>query len=199
MTTQIAKTAVASQPDALPPRRRRTRIDVRAARRNDLLRLRLADALRGSGSYTVRRNVRVPLTAESRRCVRLARGAYIGASLPCGDRAAENTLIDMIVIDERNGWAGGYNFCWGGSHSSRARRRIAGELRAVELVLRAFLARSAALKRIATVTVGIIDGAASSSETDDLTITLDEIADHFSIRFLAAASITSPHHLRAIR
>ncbi|WP_334528605.1 hypothetical protein [Bradyrhizobium sp. AZCC 2230] len=103
----------------------------------------------------------------------------------------------MIVVDENNGWAGGYNFCWGGSHSSRARRRIAAELRAVELVLRAFLARSSASKCIATVTVGIIDGAASSSETDDLTIALDEIADHFSICFSPAASAALPGRLGA--
>jgi len=192
MNTRIHKTVIAPpSTNAFPPTRRRIRIDVRAARRNDLLRARLTDALRGS-RYAVRRNVRVPLSAESRRWVRRAKGAYIGASLPCGDGTAESTVIDMIVIDERNGWAGGYGFCWGGSHSSRARRRIAGDLRAAELVLRAYLARSSASKDIAAVTVGIIDGAANNSESDDLTISLDEIADHFDIRFLPAANATSP-------
>jgi hypothetical protein len=192
MNTRVDKTVVAPpSTNALPPTRRRIRIDIRAARRNDLLRARLADALRGSGRYAVRWNVRVPMTAESRRWVRRAKGAYIGASLPCGDGTAECTVIDMVVIDERNGWAGGYAFCWGGSHSSRARRRIAGDLRAAELVLRAYLARSSASKCIATVTVGIIDGAANNSESDDLTVSLDEIADHFDIRFLPA-NATSP-------
>ncbi|WP_334503190.1 hypothetical protein [Bradyrhizobium sp. AZCC 1678] len=132
------------------------------------------------------------MTAESRRWVRWAKGAYIGTSLPCGDAAAESTLVDMVVIDERNGWAGGYAFCWGGSHSSRARRRIARDLLAVELVLRAYLARSSASKDIAAVTVGIIDGAAHIAESDDLTLSLDEIADHFDIRCRPAANATSP-------
>jgi hypothetical protein len=191
MNTRIHKTVIAPpSTNTLPPTRRRIRIDVRAARRNDLLRARLADLLRGSGRYAVRRNVRVPLTAESRRWVRRAKGAYVGASLPCGDGTAESTVIDMVVIDERNGWAGGYAFCWGGSHSSRARRRIAGDLRAAELVLRAYLARSSA-SPIATATVGIIDGAANGSESDDLTIALNEIADHFDVPFALTLDTTA--------
>ncbi|MFB9268028.1 hypothetical protein ACFFWD_33675 [Bradyrhizobium erythrophlei] len=185
--------------DTVPATRRRVRIDARAARRNDLLRAQLAQALRGSGRYAVRQNVRVPLTAESRRRVHRAKGAYIGGSLPCGDDAGESALVDMVVIDACNGWVGGYAFCWGGSHSARARRRIAGELRAVELVLRAHVARSSASKDIATATVGIIDGAADNSESDDLTISLDEIADHFDIRFLSPADSASSRRAGAKR
>jgi hypothetical protein len=193
MNARIDKVVVASpSANALPTTRRRIRLDVRAARRNDLLRTRLTDALRGSGRYAVRRNVRVPLSAESRRWVRRAKGAYIGASLPCGDGAGESTRVDMLVIDERNGWAGGYTFCWGGSHSLRARRRIARDLRAVELVLRDYLSRSLAPIDVATVTVGIIDGAANNSESDDLTISLDEIPDHFDIRCIPPANAASP-------
>jgi hypothetical protein len=192
MNTRIHKTVIAPpSPNAFPPTRRRIRIDVRAARRNDLLRARLTDALCGS-RYAVRRNVRVPLSAESRRWVSRAKGAYIGASLPCGDGTAESTVIDMVVIDERNGWAGGYAFCWGGSHSSRGgggSREICA--RPNWCCAPIWLGRRRR-KDIATVTVGIIDGAANSSESDDLTISLDEIANHFDIRFLPAANATSP-------
>jgi hypothetical protein len=95
----------------------------------------------------------------------------------------------MVVMDERNSWAGGYAFCWGRSLSSRARRRIETELRVTELVLRAYLVRSAA-SNIATVTVGIVNGAADSDESDDLTVSLAEIADHFDIRFRPAVDFT---------
>jgi hypothetical protein len=148
-------------------------------------------ALRASGKYTIRCNVRVPLTTECRRWVHRAQGAYLGASLPCGDGTTEGTIVDMVVIDKCNSWAGGYAFCWGGSHSSRTRRRIAGELRAAELVLRAHFTRFLA-SNIATVTVGIIDGAADGSRSDDLTISLHEIADHFNICFLPTADATPP-------
>lgn len=193
MNVQSARVVVASSlVTELPMTQRKFRRDMRAARRDDLLRTRLAGALRASGRYAVRRDVRVPLSAESRRWVRQANGAYLGVSLPCGDHAAERTLVDMVVIDQRNGWAGGYSFCWGGSQSSRARRRIARDLRAVELVLSDYLFRALAPVDVATVTVGIIDGAANNSDLDDLTISLNEIPDHFDIDCILPEISTPP-------
>lgn len=163
------------------PSRRRIRIDVRAARCGDILRSSLAATLRRTDHYVVHRNVRVPLTLQAKQQVRKAKGRYLGTALPCTEPVVGHSMLDLLVVDKSNRWAGGYAVCWGNSHSTRARRRIARDLRAVELVLRAYMARSAG-EQIETVTIGLIDGVADSANSDDVTIALDEISDHFDLQ-----------------
>lgn len=164
----------------LPLFRRRIRADRWAARQNDLLRARLADALRRSGRYLVVSNMRVALTAESRRLVRRASGGYLGVSLPHGgDLPSGGAVVDMVVIDESYAWAGAYAFCWRGAQSALVRRHVETALRRIELVLRSHL-RSLGYP-VSTATVGIIDGGAEADQADDLTISLSEIGDHFDL------------------
>jgi hypothetical protein len=131
--------------------------------------------------YVVHRNVRVPLTLRAKQLIRKAKGAYLGTALPCNDAVVGHSTLDLLVIDRRNSWAGGYTVCWGESHSARARRRLARDLRAIELVLGAHVGCCTG-QHVETVTVGLIDGAANSVDGDDLTIALTEIEDHFDLR-----------------
>jgi hypothetical protein len=174
---------VINQPiPSLPTTQQKSRVDAAAVRQNDLLKAQLTSALSKSGRYAVKRNVVVPLTSESRRLIRRLNGEYIGTSLSCGNPGTDDAVVDLVIIDEHNDWAGAYVFSWNGSHSARTRRKIERNLRSVELVLRSHL-RQTHSPHIATVTVGIIDGGADSEGADDLTISLAEIADHFGIPF----------------
>jgi hypothetical protein len=139
------------------------------------------EALRGSGRYSVVANARILVPESARAAVRRAGGGYVATRLPLEGRC-ETVVIDMVVVDERNGWAGGYAFCRHGAQSLLARRRIEDDLRAAELVLRAYLGTTRSAP-IHTVTVGIIDGSAEAEHADDLTISVSEIADHFEIAF----------------
>jgi hypothetical protein len=166
---------------SLPPVRRRIPADRHPARRDDLLRRGVIEALRSSGRYSVLTNASVPVTDAARASVRRAGGGYAAASLPVEGRC-DTVLVDMIVIDERNGWAGAYAFCRPGALSALARSRIEDNLRAAELVLRSHLRQTLSVP-IDTVTVGIIDASAEPEQADDLTIAACEIADHFEIPF----------------
>lgn len=166
----------------LPPARRRTRPTRAAGRRNDLLRRGVLSALAGSRRYTVVRNMRVPVTAEARAAVHRANGGYVGVSLPA-DEGSDTVVLDMVVVDEGNAWAGGYSFCSDGAQSPQARRRVADDLRAAELTLRDHLSGVLDVE-IKTVVVGIIDGGPVDLENaDDLTIPAHEIAGHFEVTF----------------
>lgn len=164
-----------SVPD-LPPARHQPRPCAEAARRNDLLRRGVLAALRRSGRYSVVTNMRVPVPEEAREAVRRGR-----RSLAAEARSA-TVVIDMVVVDARHGWAGGYSFCSTGAQSPRTRRRIEEDLRAAELVLGAHVSRVLS-RAIDTVTVGIIDGSAGPEEGDDLTIAASELAESFEVPF----------------
>jgi hypothetical protein len=160
----------------------RRKPDCEAVRLNYFLERKLVAALQQDPRYVIKRNVTIPTTSESRIAVRRANGGYIGISLHSDSDANSTTNVEMLVVDTTNGWAGAYCFCWSDSRSPRARRRLARELRAVELVLRSHLHKTG-LDEIRTVTIGIIDGGGDPDETDDLTISLPEISDHFDISF----------------
>jgi len=164
----------------LPPARRQIGGGRNPGRRNDVLRRGVLDALRGSGRYSVVANARIPVSEAARAAVRRANGGYLAASLPA-DGAGETMTVDL-VIDASNRWAGAFAFCGRGAQSTLARRRIADDLRAAELMLRAHLVASLAVP-IETVTVGIIDGSADPEDSDDITIAASEIADRFEISF----------------
>jgi hypothetical protein len=178
----------------LPPARRKTGASQYLARRNDVLRRGVLQALRGSGRYAVVANARVPISDAARAAVRRANGSYLSASLPV-DGARETVTVDLVV-DEANGWAGAFAFCGHGAQSTLARRKIEDDLRAAELLLRAHLTASLAVP-IETVTVGIIDGSADPEESDDITIAASEIADRFDISFPATESFDPPRRLIA--
>jgi hypothetical protein len=167
---------------ALPPLRRRLVHGRHPARRNDLLRRGLVAALRQSGRYSVFTNASVPVPDTARAAVRRAAGGYLAASLPLEGHRFDTVVLDLLVVDERNGWAGAYAFCRHGAPSNLRRSRIEDDLRAAELVLRAHLARMVPV-HIKTVTVGVIDGSADPEQADDLTIAACEIASHFEIDF----------------
>lgn len=90
---------------------------------------RVLAALRRSGRYSVVTNMRVPVPEEAREAVRHGRRS-VATQARC-----ETVVIDMVVVDAPNGWAGGYAFCSPGAQSLRARHRIEEDLRAAELVL----------------------------------------------------------------
>lgn len=185
--TQEASTSeeAAGRSASFPPERRRIRLDRHAARQNDLLRTGLAKVLRRSGRYLVVSNMPVPVTAQARRLVRRARGRYLGLSLTAGGEApSDDVVVDMVVVDAVQGWAGAYAFRWKGAQSPLARRYAETDLRSVELVLKSYL-RSCG-HPISTVTVGIVDGGADPEQADDLTISLPEIEDHFDLPFEAS-------------
>lgn len=166
----------------LPPPRRRTRATRNLARRNDLLRRGVLAALGCSGRYSVVANARIPVPETARAAVRRANGGYVAASFPI-EGCCETVVVDMVVVDERNAWAGAYAFCRYGAQSSLARRRVEDDLRAAELVLRAHLTRLLDVD-VRTVVVGIIDNSADPEHADDLTISASEISDHFEIDFV---------------
>ena len=168
-------------PPPLPPPRRRILDDDGPGRRNDLLRRSVMAALRTSGRYAVTANARVPITERARAFVRRAGGGFHAASLPL-DGSVDTLVVDMLVVDARNRWAGIYVFCRPGAQSYLARRRVENDLRAAELVLRAHLKRTLRVP-IETVTAAVVDGSARADRTDDLTLTTGEIADHFEIAF----------------
>jgi hypothetical protein len=165
----------------LPPARRRISTTHNPARRNDILRRGVVAALRGSGRYSVFTNVSVLVPDSARTAVRRAGGSYVAATLPLAGEC-ETVIIDLLVVDERNGWAGAYAFCRHGAPSRLARNRIEDNLRATELVLRAHL-RQKLSPQIDTVTIGVIDGSAEPENSCDLTIAACEIAGHFEIEF----------------
>jgi hypothetical protein len=163
----------------LPPPRRRTSPESRPARRNDLLRRGLIAALRSSGRYSVLTNASVPIPGSARAAVRSARGSYLSASLPLDGRC-DMVVLDLVVVDRRNSWAGAYAFCRAGAPSALARSRIEDDLRAAELVLRTHLRQTLSVP-IDVVTVGVIDGSAELEHDGDLTIAACEIAEHFEV------------------
>jgi hypothetical protein len=165
----------------LPPSRRRIPAARNPGRRNDVLRRGVLEALRRSGRYSVIANARVPVSETARATVRRAGGGYVAAALPL-EGSLDTVVVDLVVVDERNGWAGAYAFCRRGAQSPLARRRIEEDLRAAELVLRAHLDQILPVP-IKTVTVGIIDGSADPDQADDLTVAACEIADLFEIDF----------------
>ena len=165
----------------LPPPRRRIPADHHPARRNDLLRRGVIDALRSSGRYSVLTNASVPIPESARAAVRRAGGGYLAASLPV-EGPCDMVVLDLLVVDENQHWAGAYAFCRQGAPSALARSRIEQDLRAAELVLRSHLRQTLSVP-IDTVTVGIIDPSAEPEQADDLTIAACEIADHFDIPF----------------
>jgi hypothetical protein len=164
----------------LPPARR-MRPSRTAARLNDRVKREVLSALRGSGRYEVVANCRIPVTEQAREAVRQAGGGYTGVSLPLAGRC-ETIVVDMVVVDKRDAWAGAYAFCRSGAQTPLARRRIEENLRATELVLRAYLSRTFGVM-VRTVTVGIVDGSARADEPDDLTIAACEVAAHFEVPF----------------
>jgi hypothetical protein len=165
----------------LPPPRRRIHADRHPARRNDLLRRGVIAVLRSSGRYSVITSASVPVPDAARAAVRRASGGYLAASLPIEGRC-DMVVLDLLVVDENERWAGAYAFCRQGAPSALARSRIEDDLRAAELVLRAHL-RQTLSAPIDVVTVGIIDGSAEPDEADDLTIAACEIAEHFEVAF----------------
>jgi hypothetical protein len=165
----------------LPPARRRIPASHNPARRNDILRRGVLAALRSSGRYSVFSNVSVPVPDHARAAVRRAGGGYVAAALALNGKC-ETVILDVLVVDERNGWAGAYAFCRAGAPSRLARNRIEDDLRAAELVLRTHL-RQTLSAAIDTVTVGILDGSANPENSCDLTIAASEIAGHFEITF----------------
>jgi hypothetical protein len=182
--TQEALTSdeVAGRTGSFPPERRRLRVDRHAARQNDLLRASLAKMLSRSGRYLVVSNMPVPVTDQARQLVRRARGRYLGLSLTAdGEAASGDVVVDMVVVDAVQGWAGAYAFRWKGAQSPLVRRHAETDLRSVELVLKSYL-RSCG-HPISTVTVGIVDGGADPEQADDLTISLPEIEYHFDLPF----------------
>ena len=168
-------------PPPLPPRRRGVHGGDDPGRRNDLLRRAVMSALRTSGRYFVVANARLPVTERARTLVKRAGGSFIAASLPI-DGPSETVTVDLLVVDAQNRWGGAYAFCRPGAQTHLARTRIAADLRAAELVLRDHVEARFGVG-IDTVTVAIIDGSAEADRTDDLTLTRDEIADHFEIAF----------------
>lgn len=161
---------------APPPPRHPPRPCAAAARRNDLLRRGVLAALRRSGRYSVVTNMRVRVPEAAREAVRRGRRSL------AAEARSDTVVIEMVVVDARHGWAGGYAFCSPGAQSPRTRRRIEEDLRAAELVLGAHVSRVLS-RGIDTVTVGIIDGSADSEEGDDLTIAASEIAESFEVPF----------------
>ncbi|MDT4738417.1 hypothetical protein [Bradyrhizobium sp. WYCCWR 12699] len=164
----------------LPPARRKTGSARHPGRCNDILRRGVLAALRASGRYAVFANARIPISDAARAAVRRANGAYVSASFPV-DGARETVTVDLVV-DAANGWAGAFAFCGRGAHSTLARRKIAADLRAAELLLCSHLAASLGVP-VKTVTVGIIDHAADPDDSDDITIAPSEISDRFDIFF----------------
>lgn len=172
----------------LPPLRRRVRPSVLAARRNDLLRRGVLAALRRSGRYSVITNMHVTVPEAARELVRGFRRS-VGAP-PTTEARCDTVIIDMVVVDATNGWAGGYAFCANGAQSPRKRGRIEENLRAAEVVLAAHVSRVLA-RDIRTATVGIIDGSADPEESDDLTVAASEIADLFEVPFAGPSDESS--------
>jgi hypothetical protein len=170
-----------SHPVERSQRKTRFRRDRHASRNNHELEQQLLLILRRCPRYSVRRNVAIPVSSEAQTLVRRTSGAYLGLSLPF-DRSGEYVNAELLLVDEANGWAGAYGFCWAGSRSPRARRRLARDMRELELVLKSYM-NAGGPSRIETVTVGIIDGAANACETDDLTISIEEISGHFDLPF----------------
>jgi hypothetical protein len=166
---------------ALPPPRRRIPADHHPARRNDVLRRGLIAALRSSGRYSVLTNASVPVPDAARAAVRRAGGGYLAASLPV-EGHCDQIVVDLLVIDPNERWAGAYAFCRQGAPSALARSRIEEDLRAAELVLHTHLRQTLSLP-VDVVTVGIIDGSADPEHANDLTIAACEIADHFEVAF----------------
>jgi hypothetical protein len=166
---------------ALPPPRRGIRPSPEAARRNDLMRRAVVGALRASRRYDVITNLQVPVPQAAREAVRLAHGRYIAASLPI-DGACTQVTAELVVVDGSEAWAGAYVFCRDHAQSPRARRCVEEDLRSVELVLAAHVSGLLGTQ-INTVVAGIIDGTADPETSDDLTISLSEIAAHFEVPF----------------
>jgi len=156
------------------------RPDRRAVRHLDVLRFRLANALQTSGRFEVRRNVVVRLSDDAIGLVRRSKGAYIGISLPRHSQSSVCTSLDLLVIDERENWAGGFVVSHECARSPRAMRRLERDIRAVELVLRAHV-RNSGWKSVDTVTVGIIDGGHPSSDANDLVIFVNELEERLGV------------------
>jgi hypothetical protein len=161
--------------------RGRWRVSADAVRMNHDLDVQLNVALRADGRYRIFRNQRISVDAKCWTAVRTAHGGYVGISIP-SPATGEKVIVEMVVVDQCASWAGAYCFCWQGSRSHRARRRLVVHLRAVELVLKSHLLRSVTMD-ISTVTIGVIDGGVDANSADDVTIALSEVADHFDIDF----------------
>lgn len=170
-----------SHPVERSKRKTRFRRDRHASRNNHELEQQLLLMLRQCPRYSVRRNVNIPVSWEAQTLVRRTYGAYLGLSLPF-DPSGKYVNAELLLVHEANDWAGAYGFCWAGSRSPCGRRRLARDMRELELVLKSYM-NGGGPSRIETVTVGIIDGAANACETDDLTISIEEISDHFDLPF----------------
>lgn len=149
-------------------------------RRLDVFRDGISSAIQRSGRFQVRRNETVRLSTDAIRLIKKAKGSYLGLSLPSSPDCPIHTSLDLLLIDEREQWAGGFVFTFKRARSPRANRRIERDIRAAELVLRAHV-RSAGWKSIGTVTVGIIADEPTSDFADDLIVSAKELEDRLGV------------------
>jgi hypothetical protein len=136
---------------------------------------------------TVLRNVAVPITegglamSESRDYSTL-----VNKQIDFDDkRIADVVDIDILAIDESNGWAGAFSVKRGGGLTEpRKRKANERELRALNFTLASWL-RHKGYRTVETATAAVIDYLGQSGFSKDLTIDRDAIDEFFGLPIVA--------------
>ena len=146
-----------------------------------------ANALEGA-SMIVQRNVRFPVTRAALAIVNGPDYERLANTQIFHDEndIAGFTDLDVVAIDEENGWGGAFQFRRGGGPTPPKKRRAdERELRALNLTL-ASLLRQMGYGEIETGSAALIDYYGQSGFAEDITITKGDIDAFFDVPIVAS-------------
>jgi hypothetical protein len=156
-------------------------------RHGHMLQRGLGDALAASGRFDVMNDVPMPITGAAHDLLTSENSSHDLAKirLKSDSSVIRMVTIDLVVVDQESGWAGGYDVKRGnGATESRKRRPIEHDLRASRLVMASFLEKQG-YEGIRNVTTGVIDCYGSSGFSKELKLTKEQLDEHFGVPVLS--------------
>lgn len=155
-------------------------------RHGTLIEMGIACALRMNG-FIVLPNAELPLTKGAKQLLdaRNSDRSLARIKLSADSEADSRVNVDLIVVDPDAGWAGVYEVKRGNGVTETNKRHLTlRRLKAARLVLASYL-QEREYGPIETTTSGVIDYFGGSGFDPDLTVTRDQLDDHFGVPVLA--------------
>lgn len=143
----------------------------------------LAKVLAANGRFVVWTDVPLPLTKAAKTLIAAKNSGKDLARirLPANSEIDRMVTVDLIVVEPVIGWAGVYEVKRGNG-ATETRKRLPTEqmLQAARLVLPSFLEKLG-YDGITTVTSAVIDYYGASGFNPEVTLTRDQLDDHFGV------------------
>jgi hypothetical protein len=156
-------------------------------RHGGLIELGIAGALIASDRYVVLTNVTLPVTKAAAQLLDAKNSEQALAKIKLSaDSEAEGIVnVDLVVVDPDAKCAGAYEIKRGNGATEHGKRRpIMRKLAAAQLVLASYV-RQAGYGTMETVTSGVIDYYGASGFNPDLTLSRDQLDEHFGVPVVA--------------